>query len=75
MTYQEIVAAIQQLNVQERLTLLELLARSVRLDLVDTARPIPLSEQLYSILDVGFTASDDAELGEDYAGYLLRKYA
>ena len=75
MTYQEIVAAIQQLNVQERLALLELVARSVRLDLVDAARPIPLSEQLYGILDLGTPALDDAEFREDYADYLLRKYA
>ena len=75
MTYQEIVAAIQQLTVPERLALLELLARSVRIDLANTARPIPLSEQLYGILDLGTSAPDDAEFREDYADYLLRKYA
>ena len=75
MTYQEIVAAIQQLTVSERLALLELLARSVRLDFADTMRPVPLSEQLYGILNLGASASDDAEHREEYADYLLRKYA
>jgi hypothetical protein len=75
MTYQEIVQAVHRLSLQERLALLELLARSVRLDLADSRPDAPLSVQLYGILGQGDTLPSDDELREDYAEYLLRKHA
>lgn len=75
MTYQEIVQAVHQLSLQERLALLELLARSVRLDLADSHQDAPLSEQLYGILGQSESLPTDEELREDYTNYLLRKYA
>jgi hypothetical protein len=74
MTYQEIVQAVHQLSPQERLALLELLARSVRLDLADSRLDAPLSEQLYGILGQGGTPPTDEELCEEYTNHLLRKY-
>jgi hypothetical protein len=75
MTYQEIVESIDHLSLQERLALLELLARSVRLDLADARQEAPLSELLYGILAQGVPPPTDEELREDYTDYLLRKYA
>ena len=75
MTYQEIVEAVHQLSAQERLALLELLARSVRFDLADSRQGAPLSELLYGILNQGGSPPTDEELRDDYTDYLLRKYA
>jgi hypothetical protein len=75
MTYQGIVQAVNQLSLQERLALLELLARSVRLDLADSRQDMPLSEQLYGILEQGGTLPADEELHEDYTNHLLQTFA
>ncbi|MFO0734160.1 MAG: hypothetical protein U0361_24985 [Nitrospiraceae bacterium] len=75
MTYQEIVEAVHQLSSQERLALLELLARSVRLDLADTRQDAPLSQLLHGILSQGGVPPTDEELRDDYTNYLIRKYA
>lgn len=75
MTYQEIVEAVHHLSSQERLALLEVLARSVRLDLADSRQEVPLSQLLHGILSQGGSPATDEELRDDYTNYLLRKYA
>lgn len=75
MTYQEIVQAVQHLTLQERLALLEELARSVRGDLAASQTAAPLSERLYGILRQVDPAPSEEILRDDYADYLLKKYA
>lgn len=75
MTYQELLQAVEELTPQERLSLLQVLARSVRLDLAGSSRSIPLSDLLYGILRPDGTPPTDDKIREDYTDYLLRKYA
>ena len=75
MTYQEIVQAIGQLSLQDRLAILEVIARSIRLELAALSDHSPLSAQLYGILRNSGHLPGDKEFSDDYTSFLLRKYA
>jgi hypothetical protein len=75
MKYTDVVEAIGQLSLQERLALFEILVRSIRLDFAALTGDKPYSELLHGILHVTGIDLSDEELREDYTNYLLRKYA
>ena len=77
MTYQAIASEVVRLPLNERLLLLETLTRSVREELV-----APITQQVDTSLRLvcGMLKPDgppptDDELREDYASYLIGKYA
>ena len=75
MTYQELAAAIIQLPIPERLSLLELVSRSLREDLRLHPTPQSLAARLRGIARPDGPAPTDAELEHDYTTYLERKYS
>lgn len=72
MTYAEIVAEIPRLTREERLELLEAIARSLR---ETRARPDEERIDLDGILRTDGPPPTDEELKEDYSRYLERKYS
>ena len=75
MTYQELAAAIVRLPIHERLTLLELVSRSLRDDLVPRTPPTSLAARLRGIARPDGPAPADAEIEDDYTTYLEQKYS
>lgn len=75
MTYQELVTTIKKLPPEQRLSLMEVLAQSLRADLPDqTRRPSSLS-RVQGMLKVDGTVPTDEALSDDYTDYLIEKYA
>jgi len=70
MTYQEIIAEIPQLTMQERLMLLEVLSRSVRAALSVPARSPGSAERLAGIIKIDGPAPTDQQVRESYIAYL-----
>ena len=75
MTYQELAAEIVRLPVYERLSLLELVSRSLRDDLVPHTPTKSLTARLRGIARPAGPAPADAEVEDDYTTYLERKYS
>jgi len=74
MTYQEMVAEIGQLTVEERLLLIEQLTRSVQADLVPPRRRSSL-ERLQGILKTDGPPPTDDEVRDMIADYLIEKHS
>lgn len=70
MTYAELVTAIKQLPVPERLALLEVIARSLREE-ERSARP---AVQVRGLFRTDSPPPTDAEVKEWYVDYLVEKY-
>ena len=75
MTYQELAAEIVRLPIQERLTLLELVSRSLREDLQPHAPTKSLAARLRGIARPDGPGPTDAEIADDYSTYLEQKYS
>jgi hypothetical protein len=77
MTIQDIVPTVVRLPLAERLAILEVLLRSVREELsarVSPPKTIPF-ERLCGILKQNGAPPSDDTWQDDYADYLIRKYA
>jgi hypothetical protein len=75
MTYQELVTTIKKLSPEQRLSLLELLAQTLRADIhPGTPRSSSLA-RVRGMLKVDGQLPTDEELSDDYADYLTKKYA
>jgi hypothetical protein len=75
MTYQEIAAQIRRMPVQERLELLDVLARSLKDDLEFQGRVTSSLERIRGIAKPDGESPSDSEIKDDYTNYLLRKYS
>ena len=75
MTYLELAAEIIRLPVHERLSLLELVTRSLHEDVSPHVRTKSLAARLRGIARPDGSAPSDAEVREDYTTYLERKYS
>lgn len=74
MTFQEIAAHIRRMPVQERLELLDVLARSLKDDLELPGRATSSLERIRGIAKPDGEPPSDSEIKGDYTDYLLRKY-
>lgn len=75
MTYQELVASVKKLPPEERLSLMEVLAQSLKVDMaLQGERPSSLSRVRGMLKGEGPPPSDD-ELKNDYTEYLIEKYS
>jgi hypothetical protein len=74
MTYQEIVAEIGHLSIEERLRLIEQLARSVQADLAPSRRGSSL-ERLQGILKTDGPPPTDEDVREMITDYLIEKHS
>lgn len=74
MTYQEIAVQIRRLPLQERLDLLEVLARSLKDELEPTSHTSSL-ERIRGIGKPDDVPPTDVQISDDYADYLQRKYS
>jgi hypothetical protein len=70
MTYTELVAEIRRLTAEERLALLEEIARSLQVE----SPPAPPAEQLRGMFRGDAPPPTDDEVKEWYVDYLLEKY-
>ena len=70
MTYAELVAGVRRLSADERLALLEEIARSLR----EEARPAPSAKQLRGVFRGDAPPPTDDEVEEWYVDYLVEKY-
>ena len=75
MTYQEIIAQIPHLTVQERLMLLETLSRSVRAEISVPTRSPGSAERLAGIITSDGPVPTDQQLRESYTDYIEEKYS
>jgi hypothetical protein len=75
MTYQEIIAEISRLSVQQRLLLLEALSRSLRADMSAPARSPGSAERLAGIIAIEGPAPTDQQIRQGYTDYLEEKYS
>lgn len=76
MTYDEIVHQIPKLSVQERLRLMEMLTRSLQLELAEPLTQTPGSaERLLGIIAIEGESPTDEQIREDYTDYLMKKYS
>lgn len=75
MTYQEIIAEIPRLSMQERLLLLEVLSRSLRADMNAPVRAAGSAERLAGIIKSAGPAPTDQQIRESYTDYLEEKYS
>ena len=75
MTYQEIVAEIPRLTLQERLLLLETLSRSVRVEMSAPPRSPGSAERLAGIITSDGAVPTDQQFRESYTDYLEEKYS
>ena len=66
MTYQEIIAEIPRLSMQERLLLLEALSRSLRADMSAPTRSPGSAERLAGIIKIDGPAPTDQQIRECY---------
>ena len=77
MIYQEIVTEIENLPLDKQLSLMETLARSISRRASRRSAPKTSLEQVRGMLKPapGELMPTDADLADDYAGYLMQKYA
>ncbi len=75
MTYQELAAEVVRLPIHERLSLLELVSRSLREDLRPHAPRNPLAARLRGIGKLDGPVPADRELEDAYTTYLEQKYS
>ena len=75
MTYQEIIAQIPRLTIQERLMLLETLSRSVRAEMSAPTRSPGSAERLAGIITSDGPVPTDQQFRESYTDYLEEKYS
>lgn len=77
MMYQELVTEIEKLPLDEQLSLLETLARFISRRTAKPAAPENSLQRVQGLLkpDPGQAMPTDAELMNDYADYLIEKYA
>lgn len=75
MTYQEIIAQIPRLTIQERLMLLETLSRSLRADISAPTRSPGSAERLAGIIISNGPVPTDQQVRESYTDYLEEKYS
>ncbi len=75
MTFQEIIAALPRLSVEEQLLLLEALSRSLRAEMGVPTRSPGSAERLAGIIKVDGPAPTDQQIRESYTDYLDEKYS
>lgn len=75
MTYQQIIAEIPRLTMQERLMLLETLSRSLRAEISAPTRSPGSAERLAGIITTDGTVPTDQQVRESYTDYLEEKYS
>lgn len=75
MTYQEIIAEISRLTMQERLMLLETLSRSLRTEISAPTGSLGSAERLAGIITSDSPIPTDQQLRERYTDYLEEKYS
>jgi hypothetical protein len=74
MTYQEIVRTIQTLPLTERLSLLEVLAQSLQVDIEVKDTYESSLVRVRGIFKADGPAPTDQELEDNYTNYLIEKY-
>ena len=74
MTYQELVAEAERLSLDERLLLIERLARSIRQELSSPAHRELSLRLVRGMLKPDGPMPTDEELKEDYTNDLMQKY-
>jgi hypothetical protein len=75
MTLKELAAQIVQLPVEERLTLLELLSRSLRDDFTLQSSGSSLAKRLRGIARTDEPVPSNDDLKQDYVSFLEQKYS
>jgi dihydroneopterin aldolase len=77
MIYQEIVTEIENLSLDEQLSLMETLARFISRRVFKRNAPETSLEQVRGMLKPapGEPIPTDADLSDDYTDYLMEKYA
>jgi hypothetical protein len=77
MSYQDLVAEIENLSLDEQLLLMETLAKLVSRRAAKATTPQNSLERVRGLLKLapGEPMPTDAELSDDYTDYLLKKYA
>jgi hypothetical protein len=77
MIYQEIVAEIENLSLNEQLALMETLVRFISRRTFKRSTPETSLERVRGMLKPvpGEPMPTDAELADDYTDYLMKKYA
>lgn len=73
-TYQELVTTITKLPVEQRLSLLEVLAQSLRADLPSRTAQTSSLDRVRGILRPNGPPPSDQELADSYTDHLLEKY-
>lgn len=77
MVYQDLVNEIKNLSLDEQLSLMETLAKLVRRRTAQAVTPQNSLERVRGLLKPapGEPMPTESELADDYADYLLKKYA
>lgn len=75
MIYQELVTSIKKLPLEQRLSLMEVLAQSFRDDLPAIATRSSSLARVRGMLKVEGIIPTDQELADEYTDYLFEKYA
>jgi len=75
MTIKELLSEISQLALEERISLLETLVRSLRTELRPTPTPATLSSRVRGLLKSAGPIPTDAQLNDLRTQHLLEKYA
>lgn len=80
MVDQEIVERVTRLPASQRLELIELLTRSLRLELPEPAKvrtddAVAIVDRLFGILRTNDPAPTDEQIKADYTDYLIQKYS
>jgi hypothetical protein len=75
MTYQELVVTIKKLTPEQRLSLMEELAQSLRGDIAWRGERQSSLERVRGMLKGQETPSTDEQLQKNYTDYLIKKYA
>lgn len=74
MTYQDILAEVKRLSIEQRLELMEALALSLRDDKRQNTRSDSSVHRIRGLLKPAGPIPDDTELRNDYARFLIEKY-
>jgi len=74
MTYQELAAEIEDLSLDEQLSLMRTLIKSINQRTLKNNVPDTSVERVRGMLKPAGPVPTDADLTDDYTDYLIRKY-
>lgn len=75
MTREELLDEIRRLPIEQRIELLEAIARSVSEEVLPHARDVTLASRLRGIIKFDGPPPSDEEIKDEYARYLTEKYS